>query len=273
MAGEIELSRPVEAEDAGRSSVSNVVGGLLGWAARAGKDLAGTGMGIVRELPGGAEFERQVHSAEKVVASGVRQWAESVDERERGHDEDAEESAEKEAGSQLEPVPDALRETMSELLFRSATNRREHAREQLYKSILQLIVPDEARILAGLSDGAAYPVVHVTERSGITGSSRFALRNGSTVGRAVGVTLHEEVPHYLARLQALGLIEIGPALEGLDDQYQILQTEARVREALQMAKSARVVRRSVRISDLGARFWKRCDPASLPDPGTALSAE
>lgn len=273
MAGEIELSRPVEAEDVGRSSASNVVGGLLGWAARAGKDLAGTGMGIVRELPGGAEFERQVRSAEKVVASGVRQWVESVDERERRDDEETVETADGEVGAQLAPAPDPLREKMSELLFRSATSRREDAREELHTSILHLIVPDEARILAGLSDGAAYPVVHVAERSGITGSSRFALRNGSTVGRAVGVNLHEEVPHYLARLQALGLIEIGSALEGLDDQYEILQTEARVREALQMAKSARVVRRSVRISDLGARFWKRCDPASLPDPGTALSAE
>ncbi|MFC7340009.1 Abi-alpha family protein [Saccharopolyspora griseoalba] len=272
MAGEIELSAAVDAEEQHRPSASNIVGGLLGWAARAGKDLAGTGMGIVRELPGGAELERQVHGVEKAVASGVRQWVDSVDERERRHEQADEEPAEQTA-SDLPAVPDTLRETMSELLFRSATSRREDAREYLYASILRLIVPDEARILAGLSDGAAYPVVHVAERSGITGTSRFVLRNGSTVGRAVGTALHEEVPNYLARLQTLGLIEIGAALEGLDDQYEILQTESRVREALQSAKSARIVRRSVRISDLGARFWKRCDPAALPDPGTDINAE
>lgn len=268
MAGEIELGAPVDAEQDKRPSASNIVGGLWGWAARAGKDLAGTGMGIVRELPGGAEFERQVHSVEKVVASGVRRWVDSIDEREQPYEQDDEPP--EDTGSELAPVPDGLRETMSDLLFRSATSRREDAREYLYASLLRLIVPDEARVLAGLSDGAAYPVVHVAERSGITGNSRFVLRNGSTVGRAVGVTLHEEIPHYLARLQTLGLIEIGPGLDGLDEQYEILQTEARVREALQNAKSARVVRRSVRISALGARFWKRCDPASLPEPGTAL---
>lgn len=84
------------------------------------------------------------------------------------------------------------------------------------------------------------------------------------------MALHDEVPHYLTRLHALGLVEIGPELENMDDQYEILQTEARIREALRSARSTKAVRRSVRLSDLGARFWKRCDPTVLASPGDTL---
>ncbi|TDD87593.1 DUF4393 domain-containing protein [Saccharopolyspora karakumensis] len=269
MAGEIELSRHVEEHhDAEEATGSNVIGGLLGLASRVGRDVARTGMGLVRELPGGVEVERQVQAIEKGVASGVRVWLDSVDERQEDEPEQSDPDADEDAAH----VHDGLREAMSELLFRSATASKAEAREFLYGAILRLITPDEARILAGLGDGAAYPVVHVAERGGIGGTSGFVLRNGSTVGRAVGVALHEEVPLYLSRLHALGLVEIGSELEAMDDQYEILQTESRIREALRSAKSTKVVRRSVRISELGARFWQRCDPTVLPATGDALNA-
>lgn len=273
MAGEIELSRTVEEPHAveEEQTGSNVIGGLLGLAGRVGRDVARTGIDLVRELPGGVEVQRQVQAVEKVVASGVRVWLDSVDERDHEDQGDdlpggaAQEEADEDAESQ-----DGLREAMSELLFRSATASKAEAREYFYAATLRLITPDEARILAGLGDGAAYPVVHVAERAGIGGNGKFVMRNGSTVGRAVGVALHDEVPHYLTRLHALGLVEIGPELESMDDQYEILQTEARIREALRSAKSTRAVRRSVRLSDLGARFWKRCDPTVLAAPGDTL---
>ncbi|MEB3369183.1 Abi-alpha family protein [Saccharopolyspora mangrovi] len=271
MTGEIELSRRAEEHHEDEESAgSNVLGGLLGLAGRVGRDVARTGMGLVRELPGGVEVERQVQAIEKVVASGVRVWLDSVDERESA-EEDLAEPAQPE-DDEAEPVQDGLREAMSELLFRSATAGKAEAREYLYAGILRLITPDEARILAGLGDGVAYPVVHVAERSGIGGTSRFVLRNGSTVGRAVGVALHDEVPHYLTRLQALGLVEIGAELDAMDDQYEILQTESRIREALRSAKSTKVIRRSVRMSELGARFWRRCDPTLISGAEDALKA-
>lgn len=273
MTGEIELSgRADEHRGDEESAVSNVLGGLLGLAGRVGRDVARTGMGLVRELPGGVEVERQVQAIEKAVTSGVQVWLDSVDDRERHEEDLAEHATPGEADDEVEPVQDGLREAMSELLFRSATAGKADAREFLYAGILRLLTPDEARILAGLGDGAAYPVVHVAERSGIGGTSRFVLRNGSTVGRAVGVALHDEVPHYLTRLHALGLVEIGAELEAMDDQYEILQTESRIREALRSAKSTKVVRRSVRISELGARFWRRCDPTLMSGAEDALKA-
>ncbi|SFT04927.1 Abi-alpha family protein [Saccharopolyspora flava] len=268
MTGEIELSRRADEQHGDEGSAgSNVLGGLLGLAGRVGRDVARTGMGLVRELPGGVEVERQVQAIEKAVSTGVRVWLESVDDPVPG--EDAEPEDDEDEG---EPVQDGLREAMSELLFRSATATKAEAREHLYAGILRIITPDEARILAGLGDGAAYPVVDVVERSGIGGASRYVLRNGSTVGRAVGVALHDEVPHYLTRLQALGLVEIGAELDAMDDQYEILQTESRIREALRSAKSTKVVRRSVRMSELGTRFWRRCDPTLIPGVEDALKA-
>ncbi|WP_406691471.1 Abi-alpha family protein [Saccharopolyspora sp. ID03-671] len=288
MTGEIELSRRADEEfgadaefgadeefgaeeDRGeqRSAGSKVLGGLLGLAGRVGRDVARTGMGLMRELPGGVEVERQVQAIEKAVSTGVRVWIESVDDPVAGAEGADPEDDE---DGEVEPVQDGLREAMSELLFRSATSSKAEAREYLYAGILRMITPDEARVLAGLGDGAAYPVVHVTERSGIGGASRFVLRNGSTVGRAVGVALPDEVPHYLTRLHALGLVEIGAELDAMDDQYEILQTESRIREALRSGKSTKVVRRSVRMSELGTRFWRRCDPTPISGADEASKA-
>ncbi|MEV0089068.1 Abi-alpha family protein [Saccharopolyspora sp. NPDC050642] len=240
----------------------DVLGVLAGWAARAGRDVARTGLGLVRELPGGEDFERGFRTLERAVADGLRQWLDEVDARQ-------EERAAEAPAPQREPDDEQrekLRVLMAELLERSAMSGREDARDYLHTSLLRLITPDEARILAGLSDGSAYPVVHVVERGVMGGAVRFVLRNGSTVGRAVGVALTEEVPHYLTRLHALGLVEIGPALPDVDDQYETLQTDSRVRAALNSAKATKVQRRSVRISALGTRFWQRCDPSAGDAP-------
>lgn len=246
--------------DRADGSRSEVLGDLVGWAAKTGWGVARIGFGLIKQLPGGAEVERGFRTVERVVATGVRQWLDDVESR-------PEEPAEPAPDDPVEPAEEPpkrvdLRERMAELLHRSAMTGREEAAEDLYSGILRLITPDEARILAGLGDGSAYPVLHVAERSVVGGNARFVLRNGSTVGRSVGVSLTEEVPHYLTRLHALGLVEMGPALPDRDDQYELLQTDSRVREALRSAKATKPVRRSVRISALGARFWQRCDPSS-----------
>ena len=213
-----------------------------------------SGLGLARWLPGAdlveraaADLERTAADLERTIAAGARQWLE-VDRR------DPDEPVE-------EPPEPTLRERMGELLQRSATRGREEAQQELHAGILDALTPDEARLLAGFADGTAYPVVHVAEGAAVTLSRRFALRNACTAGRATGVTLLDEVPHYLTRLHHLGLIEFGGPLEGRDDEYELLQTESRVRAVLRQTRSPRVVRRSARLSGLGARFWERCGPA------------
>jgi hypothetical protein len=58
----------------------------------------------------------------------------------------------------------------------------------------------------------------------------------------------------------LGLVRLGPEMSSLYDEYEMLLTDSVVNIALATARrgvrSARVVRRTVRISDLGQELWE-----------------
>lgn len=164
-----------------------------------------------------------------------------------------------ESSSQGEIVPatEPLRAAMKELLDRSVTFDRDRAREYLYATVLRELTPDEARILAVLSDGDAHPAVDVVVRG-----ERILLRNASTVGKAAGVTLPDEVPSYLTRLAGLGLVDVTGEDPALSSQYEILATDELVRAASATAKRAKIVRHTLRLSRFGARFWAACDPTA-----------
>jgi hypothetical protein len=145
------------------------------------------------------------------------------------------------------------------LLDRSMYTSPDKSRDALYLDLLQSLVPDEARILAALSDGSGYPVIHVAE-PGTGGNPVFALKNASTVGRSAGVSLPKHTPLYLTRMLGLGLVRIGPEAASMYDEYEMLLTDSAVNIALATARrgvrTARVVRRTVRISDLGQELWE-----------------
>jgi hypothetical protein len=144
------------------------------------------------------------------------------------------------------------------LLDRSMYTSPDGSRDALYMNLLHSLVPDEARIFAALSDGSAYPVVHVAEPT--AGNPVYLLKNASTVGRASGVSLPQNTPLYLTRMIGLGIAEIGPGAAKMSDEYDILLTDSTVRAALALGRrgvrAARVVRRTVRISDLGQELWE-----------------
>jgi hypothetical protein len=151
-------------------------------------------------------------------------------------------------------------DVLRDLLDRSMYSRPDDSRTALYLSLLQDLLPDEARILAALSDGSAYPVVDIAEPL-LGTSTAFVLTNASTVGRAAGVTLPHHTPLYVTRLVLAGLAVIGP--EGgnaMYDDYEMLLTEAAVNLAITKARrgirSARVIRRTLRISELGHELWE-----------------
>src|SRR5690242_12429574 len=77
-------------------------------------------------------------------------------------------------------------EVLRDLLDRSMYSRPDESRTALYLSLLEDLLPDEARILAALSDGATYPIIDIAEP--LLGTSTvLVLTNASTVGRAAGV--------------------------------------------------------------------------------------
>jgi hypothetical protein len=151
-----------------------------------------------------------------------------------------------------------LRVLMAELLDRSVTATRAESEEYLFAVILRQLVPDEARMLAALSDGSAHAVVDVAVRGGPT-----VLANASSLGRTAGIQLPANVPVYLGRLLGFGLAELGPADSALSLHYELLLTDETVRAAEARARELgrpRHIRRSVRIAALGRRFWTACEP-------------
>jgi hypothetical protein len=158
--------------------------------------------------------------------------------------------------------PEPLRVAMVELLLRSIEQTPQRAREYHLLSVLRELLPDEARILAALADGAGYPVVHVERRTGVAGAERL-LSNASTVGRAAGVAQLRDVPRYLTRLRRLDLVELRDPDPGLQVAYEILLTDQDVRAAECAAREGgrpRFVRRTLRLSALGHDLWAACHP-------------
>ena len=156
-----------------------------------------------------------------------------------------------------EPADESPTELLRSLLDRSMYTSPDDSRTTLYLDLLGALVPDEARILAALSDGSSYPVIHITEPGA---AAAPVLSNASTVGRASGVSLPRYTPLYLTRLLQLGLVEIGPEGTGMYDEYEMLLTDTAVNNALAQARrrvrSARVIRRTVRLTELGQELWE-----------------
>ncbi|WP_051341966.1 Abi-alpha family protein [Pseudonocardia spinosispora] len=161
---------------------------------------------------------------------------------------------------------------LDDLLGASIDADSARSRDELYRSLLLRLVPDEARILAALADGTPYPLIHVQTRSS---GGRTILSNASTVGRSAGVQVPDAVGTYVSHLRALGLAEEGPADDSLSVHYDILLGEPGVRDAEEEARhasrlGAKVVRRTLRISTLGSELWRACRPDDVPEPGPAL---
>lgn len=228
---------------------------------------------LARKIPGAAAVEAELHRLERVALAELRRRLDGVDPLGAVEPPPAGEGLPAPAAT---PPPttrtEPLRATMAELLLRSMEQTAQRAREYLYLALLRLLVPDEARILAALADGSAYPVVHVDCRTGVAGTERL-LSNASTVGRAAGAADLAAVPRYLGRLLHLGLVELGDVDPDLSVAYDILLTDGSVRTAEEAARTRgrpRIVRRTVVLSPLGRELWDACHPREALDATWAV---
>ncbi|CAN5549686.1 Abi-alpha family protein [soil metagenome] len=163
------------------------------------------------------------------------------------------------SGHVSEPRDEAARELLAQLLAASVEQSAQEAQALLFIWLLEQLHPDEARILAALSDGTCYPVIHVCMRGHLGTPGPAVLENASSVGRAAGVALPDAVPAYLSHLRMLGLVSVGPESALLVDGYEILLTETVVRQAERDAGGhSRIVRRSLRLTALGHALWDAC---------------
>jgi len=237
----------------------------------------------MKQLPGGAAISERIEQVETIVVEEVKNALGPSSQailRMNGHHYPSGMSGHESRvqpghhpGTEIaihtvgDPFAPPLRSRMASLLERSIDADRGISEDYLYTMILQQLVPDEARILAALSDGTVYPVMDVASKSPLGGNQRMVLKNASSVGKAAGISTPDNVPAYLTRLHRLGLVEFGDEDPSLQVQYEMLSTDKIVKDATdaiekQKRTSPRLVRRTVMISELGRKFWSATDPAA-----------
>ncbi|MCW2856493.1 MAG: hypothetical protein JWR52_2108 [Marmoricola sp.] len=153
----------------------------------------------------------------------------------------------------------SLRERGEELLRRSRDVWSDDVAHPAYGRILDEVAPDEARILLLLLRGGPQPSVDVRTGGPVGMVSSNLLSAGLTmIGPRAGVRYLDEVPAYLNNLFRLGLIWF--SREQLEDplEYQVVEAQPDVLEAMHSVRFAKVVRRSIHLTPFGIDFCKTC---------------
>jgi hypothetical protein len=209
-------------------------------------------------LPGAKIVQRRLAAIERQILRELRDRLDRIDTGRRAPSPDPA----VETGAATE-TPAAM---LADLLDRSTEQSPEEARRCAFVAILRQLVPDEARILAALSDGGGHPIIHVSGGSTLGASQRPVLSNVSSIGQAAGVQLREMTAHYVSHLHELGLVELAAEDPALAVKYEILESNTEVREAIakverrQRLMKARIVRRTLRSTVLGRELWAACRP-------------
>jgi len=166
-----------------------------------------------------------------------------------------------------------LRERGEELLRRSRDVWSDDEAHPAYARIIEELAPDEARILLLLLRGGPQPSVDVRTGGPVGMVSSTLVAAGLTmIGPRAGVRYLDEVPAYLNNLFRLGLIWF--SREQLEDplEYQVVEAQPDVLEAMHSVRFPKVVRRSIHLTPFGNHFCRTClvDPEEqldLPDQG------
>ena len=265
---------PVTSIEVQPAQVVAAAGSAVVTAARVGRLLGRTGWRLARQLPGARTLEREAQRIQSVAMSEARRLLQ-LPQAAPGAARPANPVSSEEQRA-LAYIRDAnpgtapLRNAMGELLERSVESTRADSRDYLYGTIISQLVPDEARILAALSDGTHFAAMDVVQKLR-RGRTRVVLAHASAIGRQAGLVSPDSTPTYLTRLHGFGLVEFGPAEESLAVQYDILATDSTVQEARRSVRgSVKLVHKSLRMSAFGAQFWAAADPSrpALP-PSTA----
>jgi hypothetical protein len=212
---------------------------------------------IAHALPGAQFAQRQIERVETRVLSELKERMDRID--------PAPTRAGDASSAALPGQPASLVEHMAMLMEHAAEQTTEQAYEALFRQIIAELVPDEARILGALSDGTAYPMLHVGIGPRVGPTTRRIAENISNIGKPAGVKLLEQVPGYIAHLRALELVESGAEDKDFEIKYQILESDLAIKAAIDQAQpgattSVRYLRRTLRLSDFGRRFWQACIP-------------
>jgi Abortive infection alpha len=156
--------------------------------------------------------------------------------------------------------PRSLRDQGAELLERSADVDYEEEFHPAYERILTQLAPDEARILRLLATRGAQPAVDVRAGKTLGLGSEMVAPGLNMLGAEAGCRYLDRVPAYLNNLYRLGLIWF--SREPLEDptDYQVLEAQPDVIEAMRSGGRAKTVRRSILLTPFGEDFCRICLP-------------
>jgi hypothetical protein len=166
-----------------------------------------------------------------------------------------------------------LRERGEELLRKSRDVWSDDEAHPAYGRILEDLAPDEARILLLLLRGGPQPSVDVRTGGPVGMVSSSLIAGGLTmIGPRAGVRYLDEVPAYLNNLFRLGLVWF--SREQLEDplEYQVVEAQPDVLEAMHSVRFPKIVRRSIHLTPFGVDFCRTClvdpeDQVGLPEQG------
>jgi len=170
----------------------------------------------------------------------------------------------------------SLREQGAELLDRSRDVWDEDDDEghPAYARILGDLAPDEARVLLLLVRSGPQPSVDVRSGGPVGKVHSQLIAPGLTmIGARAGCRWVDRVPAYLDNLHRLGLVWF--SREQLTDpmEYQVLEAQPDVLEAMHSQRFTRVVRRSIHLTPFGKGFCQAVllpadDASDYPDHGS-----
>lgn len=172
------------------------------------------------------------------------------------------------AGVVVDKRPASLRDRGQQLLERSRDVWRTEDEHPAYDRILDELAPDEARVLVMLLKSGPQPSVDV-RTGGPMGavSSQLVAPGLNMVGARAGLRHVERVPAYLNNLFRLGLVWFSREALREHLEYQVLEAQPDVLQAIHSVRFAKVVRRSIHLTPFGEDFVKE----ALVDEVTATS--
>ena len=156
----------------------------------------------------------------------------------------------------------SLREQGAELLERSRDVWHEQDEHPAYARILGDLAPDEARVLLLLVRSGPQPSVDVRSGGPVGRVHSQLIAPGlSMIGARAGCRYVDRVPAYLDNLHRLGLVWF--SREQLTDpmEYQVLEAQPDVLQAMHSQRFTKVVRRSIHLTPFGEGF---CRAVLLP---------
>ncbi len=158
------------------------------------------------------------------------------------------------------PPPRAsLRDRGQDLLERSRDVWNTEEGHPAFDRILDELAPDEARVLLLLLRSGPQPSVDVRTGGPVGLMHSQLIAPGLTmIGARAGCRYVDHVPAYLNNLFRLGLVWF--SREALKDpmQYQVVEAQPDVLEAMHSVKFAKVVRRSIHLTPFGEDFCRSC---------------